>query len=384
MKEFIYLLENGLPVKILAKKRITPNTNFSKIGTGELQIRIWEWHIADKKMDWCMPGFPEVSPADIFKMKYVGEIKSQYFLKVRFREQTEVCCFKVFKNMPTRWEIEKACFPKVRFTEEQYDTVQRVFAGYKIKPTIYAGLPYQYRGLINCSECGCRITFEKKKAKYTYGHCTQKKGHHGAVYVNEDILTDQFKRTIEGITMPEDAYQFVRAELSKTTRDEVREREQAITVTEAEIKKYDNRIERVYEDYIDEKIPKDLYDKKFDQYTKAKQALVNTRKRFELVAKDRFSDMSHLLDLSRNAKKLFEKGTFEQKRQLIKMLGSNLELAGKELRWELKKPYDCIAFCNVSGNWLPLVDEIRTISSGLAQHLGASENEASLHRQEAR
>jgi len=128
MKEFIYLLENGQPVKILAKKRITPNTNFSKIGTGELQIRIWEWHIADKKMDWCMPGFPEVSPADIFKMKYVGEIKSQYFLKVRFREQTEVCCFKVFKNMPTRWEIEKACFPKVRFTEEQYDSLIKGFS----------------------------------------------------------------------------------------------------------------------------------------------------------------------------------------------------------------------------------------------------------------
>lgn len=247
-------------------------------------------------------------------------------------------------------------------TEDLYEKVQQVFAGYKIKPTIYAGLPYLYRGLISCSECGCRITFEKKKAKYVYGHCTQKKGHHGATYVNEDILTDQFKKTIEQITMPQDAYEFVRSELSKSIDNEVKARENNISTTEGEIKKYDNRIERVYEDYLDGKIPEDLYTRKFKEYTESKQALVKARKKFELVGKDRFMDMSYLLDLSRNAKKLFEKGTFEQKRELIKMLGSNLELEGKQLRWELKKPFKSMALCKVSGNWLPLHNSISNLS----------------------
>jgi site-specific DNA recombinase len=237
--------------------------------------------------------------------------------------------------------------------KDLFERVQRVFDGYKIKPTSYAGLPYVYRGLINCSECGCRITFEKKKNKYIYGHCTQKKGHHGAVYVNEDVLTEQLKKTIERITMPEEAFEFVRSELSKSIEDEVKNRENNIATTEAEIKKYDNRIERVYEDFIDGKIPQDLYNKKFSQYTEAKQTLMNARKKFELVGKDRFKDVSYLLDLSRKAHTLFENGNFNQKRELIKMLGSNLELEGKELRWELKKPYDCIAFCKETGNWLP-------------------------------
>lgn len=238
-------------------------------------------------------------------------------------------------------------------TAELFENVQKVFAGYKVKPTIYAGLPYVYRGLISCAECGCRITFETKKAKYHYGHCTQKRGKHGAVYVAESHITDQITKTIESITMPQDAYDFVRSELSKSIEDEVKSREQNISTTEAEIKKYDIRIERVYEDYIDGKIPEDLYNKKFAQYTESKRVLVKSRKKFELVGKDRFSDMTYLLDLSRNAKKLFEKGSFDQKRELIKMVGSNLELRDKELRWELKKPYDCIAFCNKTGNWLP-------------------------------
>lgn len=31
--------------------------------------------------------------------------------------------------------------------------------GYKVKKHRWGGLPYSYRGLISCAECGCRITF---------------------------------------------------------------------------------------------------------------------------------------------------------------------------------------------------------------------------------
>ena len=74
MREFIYLLETGQPVKILSKKRITEKTDVTKIRTGELQIRLWERHIAENKMAWCMPCFPEISPKRVLELKFVGEI----------------------------------------------------------------------------------------------------------------------------------------------------------------------------------------------------------------------------------------------------------------------------------------------------------------------
>lgn len=57
--------------------------------------------------------------------------------------------------------------------------------------------------------------------------------------------------------------------------------------------------------------------------------------------------------------------TFSQKkidRLNAELVGSDCVLIGKELRWTLKKPYDCIAFCNESSNWLTLADELRTVS----------------------
>lgn len=48
------------------------------------------------------------------------------------------------------------------------------------------------------------------------------------------------------------------------------------------------------------------------------------------------------------------------------MIGSNYKVEGKLRRWKLKKPYDCMAICSVSGTWLPLPDELRNfeINSG--------------------
>jgi site-specific DNA recombinase len=239
--------------------------------------------------------------------------------------------------------------------ESLYEAAEAVRSGYKVKPAIYAGLPYPYRGLISCADCGCRVTFEKKKAKYVYGHCTQTKGKHGASYVNEVDLTSVFAKTFESISMSEDDYTEVSEALKQSSADDVRESKEKLGRIQAEITKYDQRIERVYEDYIDDKIPEDLYNRKFEEFKAAKQVLVKRREKFELVSKDIFSSVSHLLELSRDAPKLFEKGNLERKRQLIKMVHSNLELSGKELRWKLKKPYDCMAICNLNGNWLRLL-----------------------------
>lgn len=51
-------------------------------------------------------------------------------------------------------------------SHELFIQAEAVRNGYAVKKTRWAGLPYPYRGLIKCAECGCRITFEKKKGIY--------------------------------------------------------------------------------------------------------------------------------------------------------------------------------------------------------------------------
>jgi len=72
---------------------------------------------------------------------------------------------------------------------ELFDKVQAIKNGYMKKHSKFAGLPYLYRGLIQCADCGCLITPEKKKGKYVYYHCTEYNGKHGAKWVREEELT---------------------------------------------------------------------------------------------------------------------------------------------------------------------------------------------------
>lgn len=241
-------------------------------------------------------------------------------------------------------------------THELFLAAERVRNGYKIKKHRWGGLPYSYRGLISCAQCGCRITFEKKKAKYIYGHCTQFKIKHNIKYVNEDVLTAQLATVFKSIQIPDNDYSQVSEALRASHEDKKRMRTSTLNMLDAEIEKYQNRMEKVYEDYLDEKIPETLYKRKFEEFRQAQKKLQNKRKNIEQVEDDYYGTVTHLLKLSKDAPKLFEKANPEQKRSLINMVLSNLRLDGEQLLWELKKPFDTMAFCSENSNWLLRLD----------------------------
>lgn len=241
-------------------------------------------------------------------------------------------------------------------TQDLFIDAERVRNGYKVKKHRWGGLPYAYRGLISCAECGCRITFEKKKKKYVYGHCTQSRGKHNAKYISEDEITTQLAEVFKLIQIPAKKYKDVSEALRASHEDKKRMRDTSLATIDAEIEKYQTRMEKVYEDYLDEKIPEALYKRKFEEFRKAQKSAQNKRINIEQVEDDYYGTVNHLLRLSKNATKLFDKANPEQKRTLISIVLSNLQLDGELLRWELKKPFDTMAFCSISGNWLRELD----------------------------
>lgn len=89
---------------------------------------------------------------------------------------------------------------------------------------------------------------------------------HNLTYVNEDKITAQVMKILKAIAIPEEAYRQV-SQASRESHDEKKQRYQGdMAVIEAEIKKYQLRKERVYEDYLDGKISEDLYTRKFNEF----------------------------------------------------------------------------------------------------------------------
>lgn len=163
-------------------------------------------------------------------------------------------------------------------------------------------------------------------------------------------------KIFEAIRIPEDAYQDVSDVLRKTHEDKKRYRDQTLSSIETEINKFQNRIDRVYEDYLDDKITKELYQRKSDEYRSNQKKLQRQRDNIEQVDDEYFGTVFHLLNLAKNAPKLFQKANIEQKRSLLQIVLSNFSLDGNQLRWKLKEPFETMALCSLNSSWLRRLD----------------------------
>lgn len=234
---------------------------------------------------------------------------------------------------------------------ELFEKVQQQFEKHSNKKQRWAGIDFQYRGLINCAICKSRITFERHKQKYIYAKCASARGNHDFSYVPENVLTEQFTEIVESIKIPDEAY----IEVSETVKSEFTNREKhidkQIKLIDSELAKYTHRKEMMYEDKLDGVISEEFYRKKYDEFTKSERILHERKENIELVTEDKLSNVLYLLELANQAPKLFKKANQLQKRKIINLILSNLELNGRKLRWEYKKPFNTMAFCVKNETW---------------------------------
>jgi len=112
------------------------------------------------------------------------------------------------------------------------------------------------------------------------------------------------------------------------------------------------------------RITQDEYDKKY-QELKQRQYELNDKLKRIIEADENYSNtLISLLNICSRAPELFESSKVEQKRQLINFLLSNLKLRGKNLEFELKKPFDVLINlqnCKNRSEWLPQGVKFRTI-----------------------
>ena len=236
-------------------------------------------------------------------------------------------------------------------TQVQFNAVAARLSGYKAAPRKYASLPFPYRGIVTCSLCGCRITFERKKNRYTYGHCTQYRGKHQAAYVNETIFTKQFAAALESIRISEDVATKVIAELRADARVSDAERKRVLTKLKSDAKKVEARITGLYEHLADGVISEAVYKRKQLEYEQEIEKITNRQKTFELSHKVDVDSVSNLLKFANKAKDTFLKASNDEKRELLEVVLSNSQLDGDSLLLKMKKPFEMMAFCNDNSTW---------------------------------
>lgn len=238
-----------------------------------------------------------------------------------------------------------------------FNKVQAIKAGHHKKHFKYAGLPFAYRGLVRCSDCGCIITPERKTKKsgnvYHYYHCTQYKGKHGAEWLTEDNLTKQFASLFKKMQMPKEVLDDITDTLKNVHHNKSEFRQAHSDKLHKEKEKYQKRIENIYIDWVDRSITKDVYDKYHQQFRKKLSDIEYKEQNLQKAEDDYYLTASCLLELASRASELFESSEVEEKRQLLKLVLQNCELKGKKLEFTLEKPFDTVLHYADRSAWLP-------------------------------
>ncbi len=119
-----------------------------------------------------------------------------------------------------------------------------------------------FMGLLTCARCGCAMTAERKKGKYTHDRCTAFYGRCGNAYVREERLAQVLGGTVDKIHLPERVASVITARLLASQAEFEQARRRSSHALLDRQRALQAKIDRRYDDYVEGRISDALWARK--------------------------------------------------------------------------------------------------------------------------
>lgn len=103
------------------------------------------------------------------------------------------------------------------------------------------------------------------------------------------------------------------------------------------------------------------YNKRYDRYRQEQRFFDNKLKQLAKVDDEYYTQVTYLVEIAKRSGELFRSSIAEEKRQLLALVLSNLQIKGKKVLYTLQKPFDTIYDCANSLSWGSLRERVRTL-----------------------
>ncbi|MFH1047830.1 MAG: recombinase family protein, partial [Patescibacteria group bacterium] len=215
--------------------------------------------------------------------------------------------------------------------------------GYKPAPKPYNTLPFPFKNIFTCGECGRQITAERKKGKYDYYRCTKFERECKQKPVSGTVIENAFREQLAIFDYPDEMIDYVTEGLRRSLHDKRAYEDNRRDNLTAEKTKLCRRLDTMYEDKLDGSIGEERYNGLFNRYSERLVEIDSELSKYSKAEIDYYEFGRHILELARNAKNLYELGTDAEKRQLAADLLSNSILKDGKPEFTLKQPFSLIA-----------------------------------------
>jgi site-specific DNA recombinase len=232
-------------------------------------------------------------------------------------------------------------------TKELWDKAQAVLNRLKRKPVPkYNTIPFTFKGLLSCGECGRSITAEKKikpsGREYVYYRCTKFQTNCQQKPINETLIHRQIAESLKTIELPQKTIEYVTEALKQSleVKRSTADKERELLVEQKAL--LEKRLDRLYEDKLDENISEDFYQKKQREFAD-KIEIISKRLAKRTKANISYYKLgNNILELAKRASTLYQEANLEEKQQLLSFLLLNSTLKDKKVTVQYKKPFDLV------------------------------------------
>jgi site-specific DNA recombinase len=233
---------------------------------------------------------------------------------------------------------------------ELWERVQGVLDGRFAKKAKRGKHDFTFSRLIECAQCGCAVVGEIKKQRYVYYHCTgyadKCQGNSASCrrkHVREEALEAQFTELLGRLKFDDEVFEWVREALNARHADERREHEEAIKRHQAGHKRLDERIHAMYVDKLDGLVDAAFFERMSNQWREEQDRCLREIERLQAADRCYMDEGVQLLELARNAQRLFAKQEPREKRRLLNFLLSNCTWEDGEVIATFRQPFDLLA-----------------------------------------
>lgn len=198
-----------------------------------------------------------------------------------------------------------------------------------------------FSNMIKCKKCGCYMVAELKKGKYIYYHCTGNKGgdckKHS--YVRESVIEKRFIEILKSFELSPATLKFAKAALKSELENQNFYNEKRIENIQIEVKRVKNRLDKLFNLFLDEQIDENLYKQKRKEFEMQLEDLTAKLSSYNRTSIEILKLSEKLFELCKHAHTLYLTGNICEKREIIKIVCSNFYYDGANVEIAIKKAF---------------------------------------------
>ena len=254
-------------------------------------------------------------------------------------------------------ELYEGIHPPI-ISKELFDNAQTALSLHS-KPRKNGPHYHVFRGFIKCDNCGCTITSEIQKQRYIYYRCTKKRGECQQPFLREEALVSQINDAIEKVAIDEkeQRYLFGTIDLEFANASPLASSSLAVNNRVSEI---DKKLGVLLDGFVNQIIGEEEYKLKKTSLLSERMTLKEKQAKIDGKGKIWLELARTIVTSAGQASYIAREGSFEEKREFVKKIGSNFRLAGATLLFSYNLPYNFLAQKLKYEKWGPTGSPVRT------------------------